>query len=239
MWSIGAEVATPNIVVTASWDKSVRIWDLAREGENVNTLEYHPAAVLNLVCKDGLYFTGCYDKMIRAFDPLSGNIVFKSRHHSRPVVSLIVTDQFIFTGSEDKSIGIYDLRMNKLLSRISTDTPVMCMNTGREQGFNYLRAGGKCGSFYVYTMTADRFTLLNATDLWSDYKLTQLCNFQGAVAACSQDGSVRFYTPDRRMRLLEKRSEHFGDVASAHVRNGVLATGSSDNSIVLWKFYDL
>ena len=197
---------------------------------------YHPAAITDLKCHDNVYTTGCFDKTVRIFDPRSQSVVLQSLHHKRAIVCLEVYDKFILSGSEDKTIGIYDVRAGKLLTRLSTDTPILCMNIAQEQGFNYLRVGGREGSFYLFDITNDRFTLLNSSQLWEDYKVTSLCNYYGGLVACSQSGVVRMYTPGRKSTLIEKFETHTGDVASAHSRKGLLVTGSSDNSATVWNF---
>ena len=215
----------------------MKIWDLANNGELVNTLTYHPSAILDLRCHDNVYTTGCYDKYVRTYDPRSNEIVLQSAHHRKPVLCIQVTDNYILSGSEDQTVGVFDIRAGKLRTTLRVDSPILCMNLGFEQGFNYLRIGGKNGSLYLYDITGgDKFSLLNLNQLWSKYKVTSLCNYQGALVACSQRGAVRMLTPDRSVTLLEKFDKHTGDVAAAHARKGMLVTGSSDNSLYAWAF---
>ncbi|XP_065668646.1 F-box/WD repeat-containing protein 9 isoform X3 [Hydra vulgaris] len=236
VWAIDSDKNYPNQVITCSWDKSLKVWDLNSDNkESLTTYEYHPAAVLDIKCHDNVYTTSCFDKSIRVFDPRSNSIVLHSMHHRRPVVCVDVTDKYIISGSEDQTIGIYDVRAGKLLRKLNLDTPVLCMNTGVEQGFNYLRVGGKCGSLIVFDITDDRFTLLDSTQLWEHYKLTTLCNFSGCIIAGSQNGIVRCYKPDRSSTLIYKFQAHFGEVSASYSLNNLLVTGGNDNATV-WTF---
>ena len=240
MWSIDTDAHAPNEVVTSSWDNKVKVWDLnaldtSLSLDSTYTFKYHPAAILGLKCKDGLLHTGCYDKKIRIFDPRANTLVVEEAIHRRPIINIAVTDKYFLSGSEDKTVGVYDLRANKKLLQLQLDTPVLSMNVAVDVGFHYLRVGGKDGSFYLFDMSSDRFTLLDSMQLWSQHKVTQLCNFHGALAACSQDGSVRMYTPDRNMKFLHKFEFHSGEVASCHYRKGLFVTGSSDNEVMLWR----
>jgi len=236
VWAIDSDKNNANKVVTASWDKSLKVWDLDTNGTLVDTLDYHPSAILDLCCHDNVYTTACYDKIVRVYDPRSNGIVVKSRHHKRPVICIKVTDKHIISGSEDNTVVIFDICAGKVESRIKIDSPAFCMNLAFQQGFKYLRVGGKEGSYYVYSMDDGHYTLLESSQLWQSYKVTALSSFQGTLVACSQSGAVRMYTPDRSNQLLETFNIHNGDVAAAHSRNNILLTGSSDTSVYAWKF---
>ena len=237
MWSIDSDDNKPNTVVTSSWDQTVKEWDLNQDIKITGSYSYHRAAILGLCCHDNVYTTACYDRYIRTYDPRSQSIVLESRHHKKAVLCICVTDKFILSGSDDQTIGVYDIRGGKLLTSIRVDSPVLCMNLAKEQGFHYLRAGGKNGSLYIFDTSHDRFTLLNSTQLWkTSCKVNQLCNYRGAVIACAQNGSVGMYTPDRNSNFLEKFDVHQGDVSAAHSRRGLMVTGGCDNTVIMWKF---
>lgn len=236
VWSVGSSDQKPSVIVTSSWDQTIKEWDMESNLEMIGNHHYHPAAILDLHCHDNVYTTACYDRIVRTYDPRSEDVVFQSKHHKKAVLCIKVTDKFILSGSEDETIGIFDVRASKLLTSLHVDSPVLCMNLAFEQGFRYLRAGGRNGSLFVFDTTNDKFTLLNSVQLWEGHKLNQLCNFQGVVAACSSSGSICMYSPDRTFNLFEKFDFHTEDVAGAHSRKGLLVTGSSDNTAIVWKF---
>lgn len=208
-------------------------------GTCANTFNYHPAAVLTICCENSIHTTGCYDKKIRRFDTRSGKVVMESLYHKKPVLSLLKTDNYIFSGSDDRTVGIFDIRADKLLTRLRVDTSVYCMNLAKEQGLDYLRVGGKSGSLYLFDISSEgRFHLLNSLELWNDkHKVAKLCNYRGCLIACSEGGAIRAYTPDRQCTFIRKLYDaHIGGVTSCHANRNLLVTGGSDSSVVTWKF---
>lgn len=224
--------------MTTSWDKTVKTWDLQGKEICTNTFEYHPAAVLAICCQNGVLTTGCYDKKVRRFDTRSNSVIFEKSYHKKPVLSLQMTENFIFSGSEDQTVAIFDIRADKLFTKLILDTPVLCMNLAKEQGMNYLRVGGKCGNLYLFDISPEnRFNLLNSHQLWNDKKVAKLCNFRGCLIACSEGGSVRAFTPDRQCTFVKKFDDvHSGGVTSCHSNRNLFLTGGSDASVVAWKF---
>eukprot|EP00794_Sanderia_malayensis_P012734 gene12734-14039_t len=237
VWAVTSNPGKGNEVITGAFDKKVKIWDLTRNGELIETYNYHPAAVLDIVCCDGSLFTACWDSKIRIFDPRS-NDVQKLCHHRRPVLSLIVQDNMIISNSEDKTICICDRRMvsSKQVQKINLENQALCLNSGQDQGLNYLRAGGKDGTMNIFDTTDHVFTQLDSLHLWDTLKVFKIGNFQGAVIACAVTGFFKAYTPDRGMSLLGTFHEHTHDISSIHSRSRIMATGSCDNTIGFWKF---
>ena len=234
MWSVTDDPEKPNEVITGSWDKRVKVWDLNRNGENIETYKYHPSAILTLSIDDGLIYTGCYDKRVRSFDPRSGDAQVIT-HHKGPILSLIVDGQLILSGSEDKTINICDRRMTPYpVSSISVGGGVLCMNLSHKYGFNYLRVGSLNGMLHTYDTTNQNFVFLDSYQLWEHHKVQKLENFHGAVVACASTGFFKAYTPDRGLKLLENQHEHGSDISSAFVRSDTLITGA--DTVCLWKY---
>jgi len=241
VWAIGSDVNKPNEVVTTSWDKKVKHWDLETL-DLLNTYHYHPSPILCLCYEEQVLTTGCYDKIVRRFDMRSGEVVLEVSAHKRSVLSLQINDNYMFSGSEDRNIAIFDLRAGKILTKLAIDSPALCMNTGSEQGLGYLRVGGKNGSMYVYDISnGSRFTMLNTFDLWSEQKkVTDICNFRGGMMACSEGGSVRAYTPDRSCTFIKKFDDVHNQmgVTSCCSHGDLMLTGGEDCSVFVWKFLD-
>ena len=239
MWSVASDIQRPYEVITSSWDQKIKIWDLNRNGENTETYKYHPAAVLALSAQEDLLYTGCYDKIVRIFDPKSNGVQEVTKHKG-PVLSLIIDKDMIISGSEDKTIHICDRRMmTKTVTSINVGSRVLCMNLAHEQGFSYLRAGSLNGKLQTYDTSDQSFVLLDSHQLWEGHKVQKLENFHGAFIACSSTEDFRAYTPDRELKLLQTYHEHSNDISSAHSRNDVFVTGNCDDAIGFWKFNEV
>lgn len=224
----------PTEVITGSWDKKVKVWDLNQNGLNTQTYKYHPSAILTLISDKGLIYTGSYDKKVRCFDPRS-NDVHDIAHHKGPILSLIVDDDFILSGSDDKTINISDRRMTSCpVSSIGVGSGVLCMNLSRIQGFRYLRVGSLNGTLHTYDTTNQTFLLLDTFELWGKQKVLKLENFHGALIACASTGYFKAYTPDRSLKLLATHHEHALDISSVFARNDVMVTGA--DTVSFWKY---
>ena len=234
VWSVTNDSQRPTEVITGSWDKSVRIWDLSMNGENTQTFKYHPSAILTLTSDNGSIYTGSYDKRVRSFDPRSGDI-HEITQQKGPILSLIVDGQFILSGSEDKTINICDRRMTPYpVSSIGVGSGVLCMNLSHNHGFNYLRVGSLNGTLHTYDTTNQCFVLLDSHQLWQHQKVLELENFHGALIACASTGYFKAYSPDRGLKLLGKHHEHSLDISSVYAHNEVLITGA--DTVCLWKY---
>ena len=197
---------------------------------------------MSLSCINQVVTTGCFDKHVRQFDLRSNKVISDLVHHKKSVISLYLNSNYIFSGSDDKTVGVYDIRGGKLLTRLHIDSPALCMNTGDEEGFNFLRVGGKNGSMYVFdTTSGSRFSLLNSLSIWSEQKkVTDICTYRGYLMACSEAGSVRAYTPGRDCSFemkFEDVHSHSG-VTSCCSLDSMMLTGGEDCSVYQWRFYD-
>lgn len=236
VWAVSSEATKPNEVITGSWDQKLKTWDLNRNGANIETYKYHPAAILQAMCHEGLIFTGSFDKKVRIFDPRS-NDVQELAHQKGPILSLTVEKNMIISGSEDKTIAIWDRRvMTKTVKSVYFGSRVLCLSLAHEQGFNYLQAGGTNGTLNVFDTTNQAFTLLESAQIWEKSNVLNLANFHGAMIACSSAGYFKAFTPDRGLKLLQMHHEHLSDISSVHASNDILATGGCDEKVAFWKF---
>eukprot|EP00795_Rhopilema_esculentum_P005276 gene5276-426_t len=236
VWSVTTDARQPHEVITGSWDKSVKVWDLNKNAENIHTFKYHPSAILTMTSYNGLILSGCYDKKVRSFDPRSEDVQ-EIIQHKGPILSLIVHEDFVISGSEDKTVSICDRRMTgHTLSSIGIGSEVLSMNLAHDMGFQYLRIGSKKGVLNLYDTSSQNFVLLESYQLWKDHKVLKLENFHGALIACASTGYYRAYTPDRSLKLLGTFHEHTLEISSVHSRNGIMVTGGCDDTVALWRY---
>ncbi len=103
----------PNpLLATASVDKTVKLYDLARTAQLRQTLA-HPDAVLSMnwhPTKPVIY-TVCADGVIRAWHSLSGDLLKSFSGHTDSIIAACVskTGTKLLTGSDDKTVRVFDI----------------------------------------------------------------------------------------------------------------------------------
>ena len=242
VWTIGSDPNKEGELLTGAWDTHVKHWDLNKL-QLLNTFKYHSGPILSLACRDQIVTTGCFDKHVRQFDLRSNQVINDFTHHKKSVISLHLANNYIYSGSDDRTVGVFDIRGGgKLLTRLRIDSPALCLNTGEEEGFNFLRVGGKNGSMYVFDTTdGSRFSLLNSLNIWSEQKkVTDMCTYRGYLMACSEAGSVRAYCPGRDCTFQKKFDDvhNQSGVTSCCSSDSLMLTGGEDCSVYEWRFYD-
>ncbi|MCK7520385.1 MAG: hypothetical protein MZV64_23225 [Ignavibacteriales bacterium] len=104
-------------IVTASVDKTARIWD-ANTGSDMVTLAGHTDYVLTAVFShDGAFvYTGGYDNTIRKWDARTGKLLqVMTRSMPGRVLGLAVSmdDRLLASGSADMTVKVWDVRTGK------------------------------------------------------------------------------------------------------------------------------
>uniref|UniRef100_A0A8C9JLK5 F-box/WD repeat-containing protein 9 n=1 Tax=Panthera tigris altaica TaxID=74533 RepID=A0A8C9JLK5_PANTA len=133
VWSLAA---LDHRVCSGSWDSTVKLWDMAADGQQFGEIKC--AAVLCLSYRPDILVTGTYDKKVTVYDPRgglgalgglgppprAGPALLKSRRlHSSAVLALLADDRHIISGSEDHTLVVFDRRANSVLQRLQVHVP--------------------------------------------------------------------------------------------------------------------
>ncbi|HVU69594.1 MAG TPA: protein kinase [Ktedonobacteraceae bacterium] len=105
-------------ILSASYDKTVRIWD-AHDGDNLLTYQGHWDRVLTAAWSpDGnLVASAGNDGTIQIWDPLTANLALTYRGHSQPVLALAWSPdgKRIASSCEDKAVQVWDTITGEML----------------------------------------------------------------------------------------------------------------------------
>ncbi|KAL6068286.1 SCF ubiquitin ligase complex subunit cdc4 [Balamuthia mandrillaris] len=104
-----------DILLSASRDKTVKMWDLTT-GACARTFTEHVASVWCLDWDGGsVAVSGSEDRLVKMWDLRSGRCIHTFTGHAKGIGSITFDDNFVASGSRDKSIRIWDCRMRRCL----------------------------------------------------------------------------------------------------------------------------
>ncbi|WP_437839850.1 CHAT domain-containing protein [Sorangium sp. So ce1153] len=116
------------IAVSASWDKTLKVWDLAT-GQLLRTLEGHTDAVMGVaVTPDGrIAVSASLDKTLKVWDLATGQLLRTLEGHTDVVSGVAVTPdgRIAVSASSDKTLKVWDLATGQLLRTLEGHTDVV------------------------------------------------------------------------------------------------------------------
>ncbi|CAG9796411.1 unnamed protein product [Diatraea saccharalis] len=240
VWDLAPDnIESATKVYSASWDNTVKVWDLATGLECIETFKCGMSA-LSVVSTDNYVMAGLYSKKILSFDLRAGaNPVNSYKPHRGPVLTLHTHKNMVASVSEDKTLAIYDKVAGKIIVsdvKIPTDKayPVCISWTP-----SAMYIGDSKGSLHL--MHPLNYNHVKSHEIWPEppiikpsSKITSCHQSQGNMIVCSDRGEIKFfyncYPPQEYTTI---KTSTF-DVTQMRYLNGVMVIGTCDSALEFW-----
>lgn len=98
-----------NILMTGSYDATVKIWD-TETGEELRTLRGHNCGVRCLQFDDSKLITGSLDRSVRVWNWRTGECISKYHGHTDAVIALHFDATLLASASVDKTVKIWNFK---------------------------------------------------------------------------------------------------------------------------------
>ncbi|XP_017353301.1 F-box/WD repeat-containing protein 9 isoform X2 [Cebus imitator] len=227
VWSLAAQ---DHCVCSGSWDSTVKLWDMAADGQQFGEIKAN-SAVLCLSYLPDILVTGTYDKKVTIYDPRAGPALLKSqRLHSSPVLALLADDQHIISGSEDRTLVVVDRRANRVLQRLQLDSYLLCMSHQDMQ----LWTGDNEGLLHVFANHNGCFQHVRSFNVGHRSHITGIQYSLGALYTTSTDKTLRVHVPTDPPRTICTRRHDSGFTGVCAEGNLVVAA-SGGLSLEVWR----
>ncbi|XP_014356534.2 F-box/WD repeat-containing protein 9 [Papilio machaon] len=240
VWDLAADnIENASVVYSASWDNTVKAWDLASGLNCIETFRCGMSA-LSVVTADNIVMVGLYSKKILTFDIRSGsNPINAYKPHKGPVLALSSYKNMIASVSEDKTLAVWDRVAGKLIKndiKIPADRAYpVCINWNSPA----LYIGDSKGSLHLFN--PEDHTFVRTHEIWAESSVMEPSNkivgcyqSQGNIIVCSDRGEIKFLYNCHPPQEYSSVQTSTIDVTQLQYLEGVLVIGTCDSALEFW-----
>jgi WD40 repeat protein len=224
-------VGPDNSLVSGSYDKTVKVWDLAT-GRCEFTMRGHSEWVSAVDCNAQVIVSGSWDASVRVWAQATKQGVATLRFEDDAVYCVQLQSNCVAVGLKNSAAEIWDLQRAERVSRFQ----------GHFKGVNAVRIKGDL----LFTASSD--SLVKVWDVRSGEGVGNLAGHSSnvmavdydeeamRVASGSYDKTVRIWDARMGFRARSVLRAHSDPVFCVAIEPHRLITGSQDQSIKLWSF---
>ncbi|VVC95167.1 unnamed protein product [Leptidea sinapis] len=242
VWDLAANsVDNASVVYSASWDNTVKAWDITSGLECIQSFSCGMAA-LSLVASDNLLMAGLYNNKVLAFDVRAGpNHIQSYRPNKGAILAMSMYKNMVASVSNSKNLTIWDQTAGKFLHRclkipIATqEYYASCISWNSSA----LYVGDSMGSLHLFN--PEDFTYIRTHSLWvpskllnESHKMVGCHQTKGNMVVGSNRGEIKFFYNCNPPREYCTITTDTIDVTKLQYQNGVLAVGSCDTALEFW-----
>ncbi|KAL7313633.1 hypothetical protein PS15m_007357 [Mucor circinelloides] len=241
-----------NILMTGSYDKTVRIWCL-ETGQLIRTLTGHTRCVRALQFDEAKLVTGSMDQTLKIWNWQTGKCIRTLEGHTGGVLSLHFNSRLMASGSTDHTIRVWNFsagecctltghtewvnsvrfcREGTLLVSASDDSTIRLWDVQKRSCIQVLN--GHVGQVQIAVPSPLGFTHRFDTEEDDGYlsTLNRVGSLPELQPGCATDSSSNANQAGSSSRRNIVKKETTSTAASS--KNPIIISGSLDNTIKLW-----
>jgi len=222
-----------NLIATCSGDKTIKIWN---ETTLLATLPDHVDYVYSLEYSsiDNILISSSRDTSIKLWNISTFNLIKTLLGHENSVISLALleNESILISGSCDNTIIIWDLKSLTLTKALKEHYG--CVNALDIFKRKFLFSGSSDKRILVWNI-GNNFKLFHEL-VGHEKAIASLISFGNILASASLDKTIRIWTFSFITKVIELNQAHEKYInAICVLENGLIATGSEDKTIKIWK----
>lgn len=126
MRSVCGASSTSDIVISGSYDHTVKLWD-HRSNSCIATMD-HEAPVDNILCIGGVVLSGGGNE-VRVWDIVTGKLLHNITNFQKAVTCMTLSDdnKYLLVGSSDQHVRIFNGGVYDFVHAISYSAPVLAL----------------------------------------------------------------------------------------------------------------